>query len=374
MAARRLARDVGAQRGFGGGEALVLGVEGLDDAQALAQTFHQILGIDLCRFGNAHRVKPAKCTQIAHAARLSRKWRRQGLCKHRALPIVAAMQITGSTRVFLILGDPVAQVRAPELFNPLFQRHGVDAVLVPAQVPPAALHGFVRSVFAAPNIDGLWLTIPHKAAVLPLLDRCDTLGSVAQAVNAVRRNADGSIEGALFDGIGFVKGLDGLGVATRGARALVVGVGGAGVAIAVSLAERGVAELALHGLDAAHATNVAARIAAIWPQVLVRVVHSSDPAGFDLLVNATPLGLKAGDPLPFDATRVQPAAAVVDILMKNQPTPLLQACAARGARVFPGYEMMIRQAPDYLRFFGLHALALSVEHDDSDIRKRIVPS
>ena len=115
------------------------------------------------------------------------------------------MHIVGNTRVFMILGDPVAQVRAPELFNHLFARHGVNAVLVPAQVAPADFPAFVRQVFRARNIDGLWLAIPHKSAMLPLLDRCDRLGSVAQAVNAVRRNADGTIEGGLFDGVGFVK-------------------------------------------------------------------------------------------------------------------------------------------------------------------------
>jgi shikimate dehydrogenase len=248
-----------------------------------------------------------------------------------------AMQITGSTRVFLILGDPVEQVRAPELFNHLFERHGVDAVLVPAAVSPTDLPAFVRGVFMARNIDGLWLTIPHKSALLPLLAHCDARGRVAQAVNAVRRNEDGSLEGALFDGEGFVKSLDGFGVTCTGARALVVGMGGAGTAVAVSLAERGVATLALHGLDLDAAQVIAARIQASWPAVDVRATSSADPAGFDLVVNCTPLGLHAGDALAFDPARLQPGCAVVDILMKNQPTPLLQACAARGARVFPGF-------------------------------------
>jgi len=101
------------------------------------------------------------------------------------------MNISGTTRVFLILGDPVAQVRAPEAFNHLFARHGADAVLVPANVPPAELEGFVRHVLKARNIDGLWLAIPHKTPMVALLDRCDRLGSAAGAVNAARRNADG---------------------------------------------------------------------------------------------------------------------------------------------------------------------------------------
>jgi shikimate dehydrogenase len=278
------------------------------------------------------------------------------------------MQINGRTRVFMILGDPVAQVRAPELFNPLFRRHGVDAVLVPAHVSPADLRGFVHHTLHARNIDGLWLTIPHKSAVYSMLDRCDPLGRVAQAVNAARRNHDGSLEGALFDGIGFVKALDGFGVQPKGARALVVGAGGAGVAIGVSLAERGVASLTLYDPDPARCIGVAARIRAAWPAVHVSVASTSDPAGHDLVVNASPLGLQSSDPLPFDAGRVDRDAAVVDILMKNQPTPLLQACEARGARVFPGFQMMIQQAPDYLAFFGLHDLARAMQEDPSDVR------
>ncbi len=281
------------------------------------------------------------------------------------------MHITGRTRVFMILGDPVAQVRAPEQFNHLFARHGVDAVLVPAQVAAHDLASFARHVLLAGNIDGLWLTIPHKAAIVPLLDRCDRLGSLAQAVNAVRRNADGSIEGALFDGVGFVKALDHFGIATRGARALVVGAGGSGVAIAASLAERGVARLALVDLDTARAAEAAARLRAAMPALDVASAAAADPAGFDLVVNATPLGLNAGDPLPFDPARVDAGAAVVDILMKNQPTPLLRACQARGVAVYPGYEMLIQQTADYLAFFGMHEVARVLDEDPSELRRLV---
>lgn len=285
------------------------------------------------------------------------------------------MHITGSTQVFFILGDPVAQVRAPELFNHLFQRHGVDAVLVPAAVAPEHLTSFVHGVMHARSTGGLWATIPHKAALLPLLQHCDQRGRVAQAVNAVRRAADGTLEGALFDGEGFVKSLDHFGLPCTGQRALVVGVGGAGTAIAVSLAERGVSHLSLYGLDRNAAQAVALRISAAFPAVQVQVqMHaatSADPQGHDLVVNATPLGLQPGDALAFDPQRLSPGAAVVDILMKNQPTPLLQACAAQGARVFAGFEMMIQQAPEYLRFFKLHALAQVIENDASEVRRLI---
>ncbi len=277
------------------------------------------------------------------------------------------MNISGRTRVFLILGDPVAQVRAPEVFNTLFSRHGVDAVLVPVQVAPARLEGFVRQVFSADNIDGLWVTIPHKAAMLPLLGHCDTLGRLAGAVNAVRRHADGTLEGALFDGIGFVKGLDRFGVRTPGRRVLVVGVGGGGVAIAASLAQRGCGELALFDAAPGRGEQVAVQLNVAFG-TRVTAAASADPAGFDLVINSTPLGLKPSDPLPFDVARLAPGAAVVDILMKERPTPLLQACAARGINAFPGFEMLLQQMPEYLSFFGMHELAQAMQEDASEVR------
>ena len=277
------------------------------------------------------------------------------------------MDISGTTRVFLILGDPVAQVRAPELFNHLFRKHGVDAVLVPARVGGDDFAGFARQALKARNIDGLWLAIPHKTAMVGLLDRCDRLGRAAGAVNAARRHADGALEGALFDGVGFVKALDQFGIAAAGKHALVVGVGGGGVAIAASLAERGVARLALHDRAAGRTQAVAHRLRAEFG-IDVVAAESSDPGGFDLVVNATPLGLQDGDPLPFDVARLDTDAAVVDILMKNQPTPLLRACRARGIEAHPGFEMLVQQVPEYLSFFGYDDIARSVQADASEVR------
>lgn len=283
-----------------------------------------------------------------------------------------ALEITGNTRVFLIVGDPVEQVRAPELFNHFFRQHGIDAVLVPANVPAADLAAFVRNVTAARNIDGLWVAIPHKTAMVGLLDRCDRLGRAAGAVNATRRNADGTLEGALFDGIGFVKALDHFGIPIKGREALVVGVGGGGVAIAASLAERGVGRLALFDNVPGRTDSVAGQLHAEFG-IDAAASAQPDPAGFDIVVNATPLGLKSDDPLPFDVARCEPHAAVIDILMKNQPTPLLRACRARGLVCHPGYEMLVQQVPEYLAFFGYEALARKVQADAAGLRALLAP-
>ena len=280
------------------------------------------------------------------------------------------MTITGHTRVFMIVGDPVAQVRAPEVYNHLFARHGVDAVVVPMKVAPDRLAAFVRHAFAAQNLGGLWVTIPHKAAMQRLMDRCDPLAEIAGAVNAVRRADDGALEGALFDGIGFVKGLDQFGIPVAGRRVLVVGAGGGGQAVAAAVAQRGPALLAVANRSRARADALVARLVPTFGSA-VRLADSADPAGFDLVVNCSSLGLKADDPLPFDVARVNAAAAVVDIIMKA--TPLQQACAARGLNVHAGYEMLVQQIPEYLRFMGYADLAKVLQHDLTEVRALLAP-
>ncbi|CAD5375131.1 Shikimate 5-dehydrogenase I alpha [Rubrivivax sp. A210] len=277
------------------------------------------------------------------------------------------MDISGTTRVFMILGEPIAQVRAPAVFNHLFRQAGIDAVLVPASVAEADLAGFVRHALKARNIDGLWLTIPYKTALYEMLDDCDRLGQAAGAVNAVRRGVDGRLEGALFDGIGFARSLQGFGFDVAGRRVLLVGAGGAGVAIAASMATAGAAGIALHDLSPARTEAVVTRLRRHFDAPLVAAA-SADPAGFDLVVNCTPLGLRSDDPMPFDVARIDHGATVVDILMKSAPTPLLRACAERGIKAHPGFEMLVQQVPEYLAFFGYDALARQVSADPSELR------
>ena len=284
------------------------------------------------------------------------------------------MTITGNTQVFMIVGDPVAQVRAPEVYNQLFQRHGVDAVLVPMKVAADRLPGFVRNAFGAQNLAGLWVTIPHKAAMQGLMDECDATAQVAGAVNAVRRGADGRIEGALFDGLGFAKGLDHFGIPVAGQRLLVLGAGGGGQAVAAALAQRGPGQLAIYNRSPARAAALVGRLKAHFgPALAVAVAGSADPAGFDLVINCSSQGLQPGDALPVDVARVAAGAAVVDIIMSRQPTALLQACSARGITAHAGFEMLVQQIPEYLRFFGMAGLAATLQEDLSEVRQLLYP-
>ena len=280
--------------------------------------------------------------------------------------------ITGNTKVFFILGDPVAQVRAPEVYNRLFREHGIDAVLVPLKLPATALPGFLEHGMKAENIGGFWATIPHKGQLASLLKPTDPVAQIAGAVNAVRRHADGRLEAALFDGIGFVKGLDHFGIDVAGRRVLVVGAGGGGHAVAAAIAQRKPAALAVFNRTPERAAALVQRLQPIIGAGAGVVAHN-DPGGFDLVVNCTSQGLKADDALPFDPARVAAGAAVVDIIMSRQPTPLLAACRARGLKAEAGFEMLVQQVPEYLRFFGFDAVAQAVQADLGGVRSLLVP-
>lgn len=198
------------------------------------------------------------------------------------------------------------------------------------------------------------------------------MARVAGAVNAVRRHPDGRLEGALFDGIGFVKGLDHAGIGVTGRRVLVVGAGGGGHAVAAAVAQRAPSFLAVYNRTRERAASLVQRLQPLVGDVAV-VAETADPAGFDLVVNCTSQGLKAGDPLPFDPQRVDRGAAVVDIIMSREPTPVLKACHARGIRAEAGFEMLVQQVPEYLRFMGFEKLAETLQADLSGVRALLQP-
>ena len=286
--------------------------------------------------------------------------------------------INGDTDVFLIPGDPVEQVRAPQVFNLIFKTLGINAVLVPARVKAQDIHAFVQAAFLARNIKGMFLAIPHKSLVMSLLSSCNSHARVAGAANGIRRNAEGQLEGGLFDGIGFVRSLEYFGVAYAGKKVLILGAGGGASAIAAALAlaqHSAPMQISLYDPTHGKAEAVAAQIASAVPGLQTQCVAaaSNDPASFDVVVNASPLGLAAGDAMPCDVLRLASQAAVVDILMKNQPTPFLQAVRSRGLRAEPGFEMLIQQAPDYLEFFGYLEAARIVRQDAGFIREYLYP-
>ncbi|HSV35707.1 MAG TPA: ThiF family adenylyltransferase [Ramlibacter sp.] len=266
-----------------------------------------------------------------------------------ALP--ATMLIDGHTELIAHLGYPTHSFKAPMIYNPYFESIGVNAVVVPMGCQAPAFADVLRSLFALENIRGALVTMPHKVSVLDLLDEATPAVKVAGACNAVKRLPDGRLLGDQFDGAGFVRGVQRKGLQLGGARALVVGCGGVGSAIAAALAQAGVQALALYDVNAALAADLAQRLNTHYPRVQV-TMGSNDPAGFDLVVNGTPLGMNAGDPLPVDISRLEARTFVGEVVMKSETTAFLQAAQARGCRVQVGTDMLFEMIPPYLEFFG----------------------
>ncbi|XAH22222.1 shikimate dehydrogenase [Xylophilus sp. GW821-FHT01B05] len=259
--------------------------------------------------------------------------------------------ISGKTTLIAHLGWPTESFKAPMIYNPWFERQGIDAVVVPMGVKPEDYRSFLPLLFRMSNIRGALVTMPHKTTTMALVDEATPTALIAGAANAILLRPDGTLLGDQFDGAGFVRGVLRKGFKLSGARALVSGSGGVGSAIAASLAAAGVAELALFDLNTASCEGLAARLREHYPQLRVST-GSNDPAGFDIVVNGTPLGMREGDPLPFDIDRIAPTTFVGEVVMKSTWTPLLQAARAKGCPVQVGTDMLFEMIPAYLEFFG----------------------
>ncbi len=258
--------------------------------------------------------------------------------------------VDGATRLLGIVGDPIAQVRAPEVWSAVFRANGVNAVCIPFHVSAAELEGFFAGLHMVQNLFGIIVTIPHKPAAARyaanLTDRARQVGSA----NLMRREADGTWTGDIVDGVGLVSGLLAAGQRITGRRALVVGAGGVGRAIAFAIAEAGAASVHVYDVLPERAEDLAARLTAAGT---VSGIAPSAAKGFDLVVNASPLGMKPNDPLPIDPAGLDEGAIAVDVVVHPVMTPWLSAAAARGCHVQPGHVMMDHQLVAMQAFFGL---------------------
>jgi shikimate dehydrogenase len=259
--------------------------------------------------------------------------------------------INGNTEVVAHIGFPTHAFKAPMIYNPWFEKAGVNAIVVPMGCQADDYPTFLRSVFKLANIRGALITMPHKVTTASLLDETSPTVKIAGSCNAVRRAEDGRLVGDMFDGEGFVRGLRRKGCKLEGARVLVVGAGGVGSAIAASFAAAGVAEIGLYDAHSESATGLGQRLSTHYPQLKV-TTGSNDPQGYDIVVNATPMGMNEGDPLPVDVSRISPDAFVGEVVMKQEMTAFLKAVEARGCRYQIGSDMLFEQIPAYLEFFG----------------------
>jgi shikimate dehydrogenase len=260
--------------------------------------------------------------------------------------------ISGKTTLIAHIGFPTESFKASMIYNPWFDKHGIDAAVIPMGVRPEDYATSLKAIFRMSNVRGALVTMPHKVVTNALVDELTPTARIAGASNAILLRPDGTLLGDQFDGAGFVRGVQRKGLALAGRRVLVSGNGGVGSAIAASLAAAGVAQMALFDGSRAASEALAARLREHYPALEIGL-GSNDPAGFDLVVNATPLGMKDGDPLPFDVARIAPTTFVGEVVMKQEMTPLLLAARARGCPFQLGTDMLFEMIPAYLEFFGL---------------------
>ncbi|MFT4013958.1 MAG: shikimate dehydrogenase [Paracoccus sp. (in: a-proteobacteria)] len=261
-------------------------------------------------------------------------------------------EITGRTRVLGILADPIGHVKAPPGINAIAIRRGRDAVMVPFQVAPEDLARFADALRRLKSYDGGIVTVPHKGAMADICDAITPRARMMGAVNVIRREDDGRLVGDMLDGAGFIAGLESQGIAVAGRRVYLVGAGGAASAIAFALVEAGAAHLTLANRTAAKAQELCDRIRAAFPSASVSV-GDADPAGHDIVVNGTSLGMRPGDAIPLDVAGLTPGMVVAEVIMDPEITPLLAEAQARGCRIHLGKPMLEQQLELMADFFKL---------------------
>ena len=260
-----------------------------------------------------------------------------------------SIMLDGETKLFPIIGDPIAQVKSPALLTGIMNARGINGLVVPIHVAPEDVATFFSGILTAQNVGGLIATVPHKSASIALCDSPSERAAFIGSVNVMRREADGRWVGDNTDGQGYMDGVKERGFDIEGKRALLVGVGGAGSAVAYEILERGAAFLAIHDLNTDRREQTIARLN---ERFAGRVsAGSSDPTGFDFVANVTPVGMRESDPLPVDAEKLIGTEFVADAITRPEVTPMLALARDKGCKTMPGLGMFNAQADilvDYL--------------------------
>ncbi len=264
------------------------------------------------------------------------------------------MSISGTTKLFVIFAHPAEQVRAPTLFNKKFKELRIDSVMIPIDVPPSHLKDCVYSMRGIKNLRGGVVTIPHKVEIAKLCDKLGAGGKATGAVNAIRFEKEGILHGDNFDGIGFVAGLKDYGHLLKDKEILIVGAGGASRALAVELITEPIKSLNITNRSFEKAEKVVQTVKSVRETDKIKAIEREhiDYAEYDFVINATSLGMKSDDPLPFPIISLKPDCVVCDIIMKPQETKLLSAARRSGMKIHYGKHMLDYQVSFIADFIG----------------------
>ena len=259
--------------------------------------------------------------------------------------------INGKTLLIPHIGYPTESFKAPMIYNPWFEKHGINAMVVPMGVKAEDYPTSLKQIFKFTNVHGALVTMPHKVTTMSLADEVTVTAKIAGAANGLLKREDGTLLADQFDGAGFVRGTMRKGFKVKGSKILIVGTAGVGSPIAASFAAEGAASISLYNRTASKAEGLASRLRQHYPDLKVQLV-SNDPTGYDMVVNATSLGMNPDDPLPFDPECLSPNTFVGEVVMKKEITPILEAAIARGCPYQIGTDMLFEMIPAYLEFFG----------------------
>jgi shikimate dehydrogenase len=259
-------------------------------------------------------------------------------------------QLSGATRLFPIIGDPIKYVESPRRLTRTFDERGYNGICVPMQVGADDLDTAMAGLIASRNVDGILVTMPHKFTAFTHCATNSERAKMLGVVSVIRRNPAGTWHGDMLDGLAFVKAQKDHGAKPEGARVLLVGAGGAGSAIAIALLEAGVGELIIHDADE---SRVAMLLNLLTDLGQGRVsAGPPDPTGCDLVCNATPMGMEDGDPLPVDAALLTSSMFVGDVIAGHGQTAFLAAAESAGCQTANGGHM-VDAAQDVMADFML---------------------
>jgi shikimate dehydrogenase len=273
------------------------------------------------------------------------------------------LAVNGATRLHIIVGDPIAQVQSPTGMTRAFAAQGRNAVLVPVRVSPTDLPSLLNAADSIQNLDGIVVTIPHKFACYRFCSSATERAHFLGAVNIMRRAPAGGWFGEMLDGSGFLGAIRAKGCKPQGQRALLIGAGGAGTAIALGLIEAGVRELAIHDTDSGRRDGLIGRLTGKLKTPVI--AGSADPIGFDLIVNASPAGMSPRDPDPVDVTRLRPEMFVGCVITSPAVSPVVAAARRIGCQTSVGGDMYAAEQQLMLDFLFAGAAASSAPAEQS---------
>jgi shikimate dehydrogenase len=258
--------------------------------------------------------------------------------------------LSGATRLFPIIGDPIKYVESPMRLTRAFEERDYNGICVPILVAADDLGAVMAGLTASRNVEGILVTMPHKFTAFSYCATSSERAEMLGVVSIIRRNPDRTWHGDMLDGLAFVKAQQDHGAETEGARVLLVGAGGAGSAIAIALLEARVGELIIHDADQPRVKRLIDLLSVVGQGRVS--AGPPDPTGCDLVCNATPMGMQENDPFPVDAALLTSSMFVGDVIAGHGLTPFLQAAESAGCKTANGGHM-VEAAQDVMADFML---------------------